>query len=151
MPSTQHVDGLLKTCRARGRERKMKEIEMCTDLIDCTVLPPQHRAELPNEADKQFLAWNFPSCFFFCYFFLLKDFVCPSSVQLFIWLLCWLSRIDCWIFFLSGHSVSIWVLSHSDNQLVHFGCRQTTLNFFFLCFSGENVKRSCSQETTTAE
>lgn len=55
MPSTQRVDGPLKTCRARRGERKMKEIEMCADLMGCTVLLLHHKAGLPNEADMKFL------------------------------------------------------------------------------------------------
>lgn len=56
MPSTQRLDGPLKTCRARGGEREMKEIEMCADLMGYTVLPLHRQAGLPNEAAMKFLA-----------------------------------------------------------------------------------------------
>lgn len=70
MPSRQRIAGPLKTRRARRGERKMKEIELCADLMGYSVLPLHYKAGLPNEAHTEFLAWNSPS------WFLLKDFFC---------------------------------------------------------------------------
>lgn len=52
MPSKQR----LKTCRARRGERKMKEIELCADLMGYTVFQLHYKAGLPNEAGSEFLA-----------------------------------------------------------------------------------------------
>lgn len=51
MPSTQRDESPLKMWRGRRREWKMKEIELCADLMGDTELPPHYKAGLPNETD----------------------------------------------------------------------------------------------------